>query len=141
MLNTSHSQERETIIARSVTGFVSELRLVDVEHYIAFITLQMLNHVDDLVKSASEHHFVPGFVTLGNGCEIDVGWDRAPTVTLDFIMHLGWGKVYFSVRLAGSEASVRLDYFAIDHPALTAEDNTQRLRDTVAVNLLIAPTG
>ena len=134
MLHSNHSQEREDIIANALQGFLSEIRLVDVEYLISFSTLQMFNHIADLVNSAAEHFFVPGFVTFGHGCAVSVGWNLAPIVSFDLIMHLGWGQAYVSAKMHGDDVDVRLDYFSVNQPVKFPESNTHRLARTISRN-------
>ena len=136
MMQSDFCQEREKLIAECLPGLISELRLVDVEYLVAFVTLQMLNNIADLVDSASERYFSPGFITMGQGCEVALDWDSAPVITLDLIMQLGWGKAYFSVMMRADCADVRLNYFSADHPAVDAEANTNLLRQSIQLNHL-----
>ncbi len=136
MLQSNFCEDREALIAKCLPGLVSELRLIDVEHLVAFVTLQMFNHVADLIASASEHFFAPGFITLGQGCEVNVDWNRPPTVLLDFIMHLGWGRAYFSVEMGHAHADVRLNYFDAGQDGDDPGANTRRLGETIGQNCL-----
>lgn len=136
MLQSNFCQEREKLIAECLPELISELRLVDVEYLVAFVTLHMLNNIADLVNSASERYFAPGFITMGQGCEVELDWDSAPIITLDLIMQLGWGKAYFSVIMRADCADVRLNYFSADHPAVDARTNTNLLKQTILLNHL-----
>jgi hypothetical protein len=134
MLKSNPCCERERLIAECVGAMVSELRLVDVEQLIALVTLQMFNNIADLVASSCERHFLPGFITLGQGCDVAAAWDRPPVITIDLIMHLGWGKAYFSVRMGAAHADVHLNYFSPDHVVPDVGATTMRLRHTIAHN-------
>lgn len=138
MLRERFCEERERLIGRSVAGLVSDLRLVDVEFLISFITLQMYNHVADHVASSAERYFSPGFITLGQGCNVSVKWHEPPEITIDLIMHLSWAKAYFSVVMRADNADVRLNYLALDGAGSDARENTARLRDAIRCNM-IAP--
>ena len=61
MFQSNYSEEREALIGQAVTGLISDLRLIDVEHLISFITLEMYNNVADHVASSAERFFTPGF--------------------------------------------------------------------------------
>ena len=134
VLHSNHSQDRENIIADALQGFLSEIRLIDVEHLISFATLQMFNHIADLVNSAAEHFFSPGFVTFGHGCAVTVGWNHAPIVSIDLIVHLGWGRAYVSVKMQQDGTEVRLDYFSVDHPSAFPQCYTSQLAHTISRN-------
>ncbi|MFZ1774005.1 MAG: hypothetical protein WAT78_08615 [Rhizobiaceae bacterium] len=136
MLQTNFSEEREAMIGRAVVDLVSELRLVDVEYLISFITLQMFNHVADQVASSAERFFTPGFITLGNGCNVSAAWDRPPNITIDLVMHLDWAKAYFSVILEAEQAQVQLNYFSSEIADGDPQENTRRLQRTIQENLI-----
>jgi hypothetical protein len=136
MLQSNYCVEREAIIGKAVTNLASELRLVDIEYLISFITLHKFNHIADHVSSSAERYFTPGFITLGNGCDVSVGWEKAPEVTIDLIMHLSWAKVYFSLKLKADHAFVSLNYFAADNNGFEALENTLRLQRDIRDNML-----
>ena len=134
MLQSNYSEEREVLIGQAMAGLVAELRLIDVEYLISFITLQMFNNIADHVASSSERFFTPGFITLGNGCDVDVSWEKPPQVTIDLVMHLDWAKAYFSIVLCADHAKVRLNYFSSDIPGVDGMENTKRLQKTIRDN-------
>lgn len=136
MFQSNYSEEREALIGRAVTGLISDLRLMDVEHLISFITLEMYNNVADHVASSAERFFTPGFITLGNGCHISVGWETPPQVTIDLVMHLDWAKAFFSILLCAKHAEVRLNYFSPEITRGDARENTNRLQKTISDNLI-----
>jgi hypothetical protein len=136
MLQSNFSEEREALIGRSMAPLVSELRLLDVEYLISFITLQMYNNIADHIASSSERFFTPGFVTLGNGCDVCVSWASAPRVTLDLVMHLDWAKAYFSIVMCEDYAEVRLNYFSSELSASNGHETTKRLQKTIQDNLI-----
>jgi hypothetical protein len=136
MLKQNHLEEREKILAESVGGFVRELRLVDVQHYVAFITLERFCNIADIVDSAAEHFFAPGFLKMGMGAEVNVDWESAPAVTLDLIMQPIGAKVYFSVSLKADSADVTLDYLSFEAGPGDPGCNTQFLKRAIEINTI-----
>jgi hypothetical protein len=134
MLKQNHSEEREKILAQSIGGFVRELRLVDVQHYVAFITLERFCNIADIVDSAAEHFFAPGFLKMGIGADVRMDWESAPAVTLDLIMQPSGAKVYFSVTLKADGATVSLDYLSFETGYGDSARNTQFLRRAIEIN-------
>jgi hypothetical protein len=136
MLKQNRSEEREKILAESIGLFVRELRLVDVQHYVAFVTLERFSNIADIIDSAAEHFFAPGFLKMGTGAEVSLDWATAPAVTLDLIMQPSGAKVYLSVMLKADSASVSLDYLSFEAAHDDPELNTQFLRRAIEVNTI-----
>ncbi len=76
MIRQPHTSPREIIIADAIKEVVSELRLVDVVDYIAFIRLEQFGCISDIVDSAAELFFYPGALRLGHGGEVHVAGPR-----------------------------------------------------------------
>lgn len=139
MLSQGHSAEREEIIARAMTGVLRELRLVNVEYYVSFITLGLYDHIADLVNSAAEPYLVPGFLKFGQGGEASLDWQRQPAITLDLCLDAGNATVNFAVTLEAESAGVRIDYISFDTGLERPEDNTAYLRRMVDAICLQKP--
>jgi|SRR5690606_5624242 hypothetical protein len=112
-----HSSTREVIVANAIGEVVSDLRLVDVGDYVAYIRLERLACVADLVDTAAELYFQPGTLRLGHGCEAHVSWEAPPHIVLDLELRPAGVTVYFSLTLAARDASVEVNYVAFDRPA------------------------
>ena len=61
----AYSKTREVIVAKAIESVVSELRMVDVADYVAYIKLERFANISDLVASAAELYFMPGTLRLG----------------------------------------------------------------------------
>jgi hypothetical protein len=136
MLKQNHSEEREKILAESIGAFVRELRLVDVQHYVAFITLERFSNIADIIDSAAEHFFAPGFLKMGMGAEANLDWASAPAITLDLTMQPSGAKVFFSVTLKADSANVCLDYLSFETGDDDPARNTQFLKRAIEVNTI-----
>jgi hypothetical protein len=119
-----HTASREIIVANAISEVVSELRLVEVADYIAFIRMEHFACLADIVDSAAERFFLPGTVRLGHGGEAEVGWDSAPRVALDMELRPHGATVYFTLGLTGPTASVDVNYVAFDEADPDPERNT-----------------
>ncbi|MBE0692372.1 MAG: hypothetical protein IH590_04610 [Aquamicrobium sp.] len=118
-----HSSTREVIVANAIREVVSDLRLVDVGDYIAYIRLERLASIADLVDTAAELYFQPGTLRLGHGGEAHVSWDDAPRIVLDLELRPAGVTVYFALTLAARQASVEVNYVAFDKPAADPAQN------------------
>lgn len=139
MFQSNFCSEREALIGRETACLASELRLIDIEFLISFITLQMHGHIADHVKSSAERFFRPGFITMGQGCKVSVTWESAPEVTIDLIMNMGWAKAYLGLHMRATDAYVRLEHFSAVVQDVNEHEEIQRLRDTIKLNKLDFP--
>jgi len=127
MIRQPQSSAREIIVAQAIQEVVSELRMVDVADYIAFIRLERYANLADIVESAAELYFLPGTLRFGHGGDINVDWSVEPAITLDMELRPRGATVYFSLCLAALKASVEVRYVAFDEPSADPIDNTRHL--------------
>lgn len=129
-----HSAAREIIVANAIREVVSELRLVDVADYIAYIRLERFASVADLVDSAAELYFLPGTLKLGHGGEARVSWSEAPIIVLDLELRPIGATVYFSLTLAADHASVDVNYVAFDDASSNPRTNNAFLEQALELS-------
>jgi hypothetical protein len=127
MNRQDHSEAREVIVANAIREVVTELRMVDVGDYLAFIRLEQFACVSDLVESAAELYFMPGTLKLGHGGEAEVAWNEPPRIKLDLELRPRGATVYFTLSLADEMAGVEVSYVAFDEPHAEPAVNTGRL--------------
>lgn len=132
MLRQQHSLEREKIIANVMGGFVNEMRLVDPLDLATYLRLDLVANLSDIVDTAAELHFAPGFVTMGQGGDVSGGWSDPLEICLDLVMQPAGAKVHFTLRLQAETAEIRLAYISFDDPSDNPADNTLFLRNAVA---------
>jgi hypothetical protein len=136
MLSQEYSLERERIIAEAIAPFAAELRLVNVEHFIAFMVLERYAFVADIVRSAAELHFAPGFLELGHGGEVRLDWSTTPSISLDLVLRPAGVTAYVSLTLTGDAAELALTYISFGCPTSYPDQNTEMLRRAIAINLI-----
>lgn len=127
MIRQPHSPAREIIVSEAIKEVVSELRLVDVSDYIAFIRLEHFACISDIVDSAAELFFMPGALKLGHGGEAHVGWTEPPRIVLDLELRPRGATIYFALSLTALSASVEVHYVAFDAPEPDPDRNTDFL--------------
>lgn len=139
-----HSAAREVVVANAIRDVVSELRLVDVGDYVAFIRMGHFANVSDLVESAAERFFMPGTVRLGHGGEAQLAWTGEPKILLDLELRPRGATVYFTLEMAAETASVDVNYVAFEDAGGSPAENTafletaiedSRIRKTEAMEL------
>lgn len=128
MIKQPHTESREIIVADAIRDVVSELRLVDVADYVAFIRMERFSSIADLVDSAAELYFMPGTLRLGHGGEAHACWSMPPKIALDLELHARGAKVFFTLTLADTNAGVELNYVSFEDASEDADLNTMRLK-------------
>ena len=126
-----HASAREGIVAKAIEDVAFELRLVDVADYIAFIRLEHLSCISDLVESAAELYFMPGTLRFGHGAEACVDWSGAPKIVLDMELRAGGATIYFALTLTDLTVGVEVNYVSFDRPDADPEANTARLAEAI----------
>lgn len=124
MNRQAHTTEREAIVAEAIKEVVSELRMIDVCDYVAFIRMGRFANVSDLVDSAAERFFMPGTLRLGHGGEAHLSWGGEPKIVLDLELRPHGATVYFTLAMLADEAAVDVNYVAFDDAAGTPAENT-----------------
>ena len=123
-----HASSREVIVANAIQDLVGELRLVDAADYIAFLKLEQIATLSDIVGSASELFFMPGTIRLGHGGEAHVGWTEPPRIVLDLELCPGGATVYLKLTLTALTASVEVNYVSFEKPDPSPARNTDFLK-------------
>lgn len=134
MLQSTYCHEHEALVARAMQNMASDLRLIDVEYLVSFITLKMDRHVSDHVMSSAERYFTPGFISMGQGCDIKIGWDRLPEIMIDLTMNLDWARIYFSLMLKAEHADIALRYISSFGGHENQDEMTIKIRDGIKLN-------
>lgn len=132
MIRQPHAASRERIVADAIAEVVSELRLVDVADYVAFIRLEHFANVADIVDSAAELYFMPGTLRLGHGAEAHLAWAGEPRIVLDLELKPAGVTVYFTLTLAAETAAVEIGYVSFDDASPEPEANSAFLARALA---------
>lgn len=131
-----HTAVREKIVAKAIEEVATELRLVDIADYVAFIRLERFATIADIVESACELFFQPGTLTFGHGGTANVDWSGNPEIILDMQLKPKGVTVYFTLRLSDLSAAVDVNYVAFDESREDPEENSRFLEATLAESRL-----
>jgi hypothetical protein len=131
MIRQAHSASREKLIASAIKEVVSELRMVDVGDYVAFIRMERFANVSDLVDSAAERFFMPGTLKLGHGGEAHLGWRGEPRIVLDLELRPRGATVYFTLAMSADSAAIDVNYVAFEDSSATPAENTAFLESAL----------
>ena len=124
--------EREKALADGLRDVASELRLIDAADLIAFIRTGQLANVANLVSASTELYFKPGTVSFGQSGEVEVGWGKVPTISLDMEFRHQRVSVYFRLLLEALQAAVEIDYISFEDEAADSAENTRQLVRAIA---------
>lgn len=127
-----HSAAREIIVADAIRDLANELRMIDVADYVAFIRLESMASIADIVESAAELYFMPGTLRLGHGCEAHVGWSDEPRIVLDLELKPRGVSVYFTLALCNEHATVEVNYVSFDAASPDPQANSAFLARALA---------
>jgi hypothetical protein len=131
MNRQAHSTVREVVVANAIKEVVSELRLVEVCDYVAFIRMGHFANLADLVESAAERFFMPSTLRLGHGGDVQLDWGSEPRITLDLELRPRGATVYFTLTLAAETAAVDVNYVAFEDPTPQPDGNTAFLEAAI----------
>jgi hypothetical protein len=123
-----HSEQREKIVADTIRDVVTELRMVDVADYVAFMRLEHFSAIADIVSSAAERHLMPGTLRLGLGGDAHVSWEDKPRIVLDLELKPQGASVHFALSMTDDHAGVEVNYVSFDEPDTDPDRNTDYLR-------------
>ncbi len=127
-----HALEREIVVADAIREVVSELRMIEVADYIAFVRMESMASLADIVETAAELYLMPGTLRLGHGASTALDWDTLPRVCLDLELRPRGATVFFNLHLEATRASVEVNYVGFDRPSDDPDANTEFLRDALA---------
>lgn len=127
-----HSAAREVIVADAIRDVVGELRMIEVADYIAFIRLESMASIADIVDSAAELYFMPGTLRFGLGGEARVAWGEVPSILLDLELRPHGAVIYFTLRLDAAQAGVEVNYISFEQPSEDPDLNTRFLENGLA---------
>jgi len=128
-----HSAAREIIVANAIQEVVNELRLVDVADYVAFIKLESMASIADIVESAAELYFMPGTLRLGHGGEAQISWTGSPRIILDLELRPSGVSVYFTLTLTAYHAEVEVHYVSFENALDDPEENSALLEQALSL--------
>ncbi|HTV71666.1 MAG TPA: hypothetical protein VMF90_24300 [Rhizobiaceae bacterium] len=126
-----HTASREIIVADAIKDVVSELRMIELGDYVAFMRMECFANVSDIVDSAAEMYFMPGTLRLGHGGEAHIEWKSEPRIVLDLELRPVGATVYFKLALTADAAGVEVNYVSFDQPKDDPDENTAFLETAI----------
>jgi hypothetical protein len=130
-LRNKHTAEREEILAEGIQKVVAELRLVEVIDYVAFLRMDLVGNVADIVNSSSQLYLKAGTLRFGNEGDVHLGWGSMPSIDLAMEFHHQDITVHFRLGLAATKASVTITFMVFADQEADPDINTARLQAAI----------
>ncbi len=131
MNRQEHAASREIIVGNAIQEVVTELRMIDIADYVAFIRMGHFANLSDLVDSAAERFFMPGTLRLGHGGDAYLGWTGEPKIVLDLELRPRGATIYFKLGLAAETATIDVNYVAFEKAGPSPDENTAFLEAAI----------
>lgn len=139
MLVESKHPELEMCIASALGGMVRELRFVDLAHYISYAQMEKTNCIRDVVISAAEFYFQPGFVRFEDVTKTSANWGEAAYVSLQVSLDCLVARNFVNIVLHEDHAEICLAYTDTD-PNFNDTDQLEAICSReIDLNLLRKP--
>lgn len=119
---------REQLIAEQLRDVATELRLIQVEDYVAFIRVEQFANLAALVNSSTEMFFRPGTLRFGFSADAMVDWSARPAIALDMEFHHLGIAAYFRLLLEATDFGVEMQYISFKGGDRAADGNTAHLQ-------------
>ena len=91
----------------------TELRLVDVADFVAYIHAEKFANIQDIVNSSVELFFKPGTLSFGWSAEFELGWDSLPVITLDMEFRHRSVWLVFKLVLRALQTNVMVEFLSV----------------------------
>lgn len=134
-----HTEIRAKAIAEGIKEVASELRMIDVADFIAFIHSEKFNNIRDLINSSTELYFKHGTLSYGCAADYELEWDRPPSIILDLDFRYHEVSVSFNLLLCAYHAAVDIRSISFEEPNTGLEEGTSLLVAALADARLSAP--
>ncbi|WP_018689939.1 hypothetical protein [Ahrensia kielensis] len=104
---TTHSKI-ETQLAATMRGFIGELRLVDLAHYVSYIQMDRFDCLADIVGEASQLYFAPDFLQLEKVASVSSDWGTEASVSLNISFNGARARNVVNIVLYDTYATIKL---------------------------------
>jgi hypothetical protein len=110
----------------------TELRLVDVADFIAYIRDQKFANIQDIVNSSVELFFKPGTLSFGWDAEFELDWNKLPVITLDMEFRHRSVWLVFKLSLCALQTNVTVKYLSLGKTSGDPRQDMASLIETIA---------
>jgi hypothetical protein len=132
MKKSTHSLERERIVAEAMRPVATELRMIDAADLVSLLRFERWGSLTDLVSSAAELYFLPGTVRFATSGEFRLDWDTKPEILLDLEIKPDGVTIYAQLSLTDDQAGIDINHIAFHEPTSDPEEETRFLEDSLS---------
>lgn len=136
MLIEPNYKEHEPIVADALTGFIQEIRLIELVDFIAYLRLERHSQLSDLVTAAAEMYFAPQFLELGDGSYATLDWSERPSIYLNLVLQTAGATIYLTLTLEEERANIAISYIAYHVSCSEPEEIRLLINRGIAHNLI-----
>lgn len=126
------TRHREQVIAAELQAVATELRLIEVEDYVAFIRVEQFANLAALVNSSTEMFFRPGTLRFGFSADAIVDWSAKPVIALDMEFHNLGVAAYFRLLLEANDFGVQMQYISFKETDRASDGSTACLQQALS---------
>lgn len=127
----SNTNVREQLLAHNIAEVATELRMIDVSDFVAYIRMERFGNIDNLVNSATELYFKPNTLRFGQSADIQLKWAEPPGIILDMEFLYKDVQIFFRLFLYAMRAGVNINYVSLSSPTNNAAENTRMISDAI----------
>jgi len=108
MLQTEKKETLERLIMEAIKPLIRELLIGDVKYFVSYLLFNQHNQMTDLIDSATEQYYAPGFLGYREAGSVSLDWDTTPTITIQMAMNSPPHSLDFQVTMDDSNVSCEL---------------------------------
>ncbi|MBO6636525.1 MAG: hypothetical protein JJ920_00475 [Roseitalea sp.] len=131
MLRDPHFIALEKVLAAHLKPLVGELRLTELETFADHVINRREANIAEIVATAAELHFAPGFIHYDQDSALSLDWSGRPSVSLG----VGVAAARFNARV---RLTIRADHATIELQHLRAEPPASSAWHAVALDRAFA---
>ena len=136
MLIEPNYKEHEPIVADALTGFIQEIRLIELVDFIAYLRLERHSQLADLVTAAAEMYFAPQFLELGDGSYATMDWSERPSICLNLVLQTAGATIHLTLTLEDERANIAINYIAYHVSCAEPEEIRLLINRGISHNLI-----
>lgn len=106
----------ERLVADGLSPLLSELRMIDLSVLVDQVTHGRHGCLHDIVETAAETHYAPGFVRYDGDADMVLEWDHAPMLSIAIALRDGALDARIKLLLRRGDGAIELQRLAPDQP-------------------------
>ena len=125
--------EREAALAIAMEEVATELRLVNLLDFVAFVRLDQIANIENIINGSTELYFRPGTLRFSQVADAELDWNGDPMLSFGMIFDYGGVKIYFRLIIMREHAAVEIDFIDIANPGKSSTEDTSLISQMMAM--------